>query len=40
MAKVIKIETRKASLKRRLRVHLKNLGFQKTTKGAGQNYFV
>lgn len=33
MAKVVKIEARKASLKRRFRVHLKNLGFHKTTDG-------
>ena len=33
MAKVVKIQTRKANLKRRLRVHLKNLGFHKTKDG-------
>ena len=33
MAKVVKIQTRKANLKRRLRAHLKNLGFHKTKDG-------
>lgn len=33
MAKVVKIQARKASLKRRLRRHLKNLGFHKTAEG-------
>lgn len=33
MAKVVKIEARRASLKRRLRTHLKNLGFSKTADG-------
>ena len=33
MAKVVKIEARKASLKRRFRAHLKNLGFHKNTDG-------
>lgn len=33
MAKVVKIQARKANLKRRLRAHLKNLGFHKTKDG-------
>ncbi|MBT3043409.1 MAG: DUF4338 domain-containing protein [Candidatus Thiodiazotropha sp. (ex Codakia orbicularis)] len=33
MAKVVEIQTRKASLKRRFRRHLKNLGFHKTADG-------
>ena len=33
MAKVIKIQARKDALKRRLRRHLKNLGFHKTSEG-------
>lgn len=36
MAKVVVIQARKASLKRRLRTHLKNLGFQKSSDGTLQ----